>query len=182
MLDPHDTVTAELPHLGTPGDLAPEQLGDIARSLMGLPPQAPGAQHRALAPLPDWRLALDAAIAADPQGKAGVALRLGVSRPYVSRVTTGHMPVAPARFVARVRAVYMQVQCPHLGRALPPGQCLAYAQRGYADVGADEVDHWRACRRCPANPITRAPSVRPDGAGATADATTTPETAERNEP
>lgn len=150
----HDTVTAELPHLGEPADLTdPAQLGDIARGMLGLPPHAPGAQHRR--PVPAWRAALDAAIAADPAGKQGVALALGVSRPYVSRICSGSIPVASPHFIVRVQAVYMQVDCPHLQRQLPPAECQAFARRTYAEVSAFEVDHWRACRRCPVNPVAR---------------------------
>jgi hypothetical protein len=105
-----------------------------------------------------WRAALDAAIAADPQGKLGVALRLGVSRPYVSRITTGHIPEASPRFIQRVVDTYLQVDCPHLQRSLPPGQCRSYAQLRYSEITADQVPHWRACRRCPRNPELLAPT------------------------
>lgn len=138
-------------------------------------------QHQTTAgPVPAWRAALDQAIAADPQGKLGVALRLGVSRPYVSRITTGHIPAASPRFVERVRATYLQVQCPHLGRTLPPDDCRRFAGRSYAELGPDGVDHWRACRRCASNPISRAaalglPSLgAADAAAASAAAAPTP--------
>jgi DNA-binding transcriptional regulator YdaS (Cro superfamily) len=125
MKQPEDTVTAELP-LPLPMDAN----GDV------------------FVPAPSWRQALNAAVAQHPQGKKGVALLLGVSRPYVSRVMTGHMPVAPQSFVDRVTNVLLQVQCPHLQRALPPGECRSYATRTYAQVSQFEVDHWRACRGC----------------------------------
>ena len=109
-----------------------------------VPPAAPAAP---------WRDALNAAIAADPAGKQGVALRLGVSRPYVSRVTTGHIPQAPAKFIARVAEVYLRVDCPHLGHSLSPQECRSYAGRSYAAITQPEVAHWRACRHCLTNPI-----------------------------
>ena len=102
--------------------------------------------------LPAWRVVLNSAITTDPAGKKGVAERLGVSRPYVSRVTTGDLQHrVPARFIARVTAVLMQVDCPYLQRPLPPAECGRYAERSYAQVSSFEVDHWRACRACPNN-------------------------------
>ena len=102
--------------------------------------------------LPAWRVVLNSAITTDPAGKKGVAERLGVSRPYVSRVTTGDLQHrVPARFIARVTAVLMQVDCPYLQRPLAPAECGRYAERSYAQVSSFEVDHWRACRACPNN-------------------------------
>jgi hypothetical protein len=109
------------------------------------------------APGPAWRAALVAAIEADPRGMTGVALRLEVSRPYVSRVMTGHIPEAAVspRFVRRVEDKLMQVDCPHLGAPLARSSCAGYAGRSYAQISAHEVAHWRACRRCPHNPAHR---------------------------
>lgn len=113
------------------------------------------------APAP-WRAALERAIASDPTGKKGVAERLGVSRPYVSRITTGHIGRASPLFIQRVIDTLMQVDCPHLQRPLPPGQCRSYASRSYTQVSSFEVDHWRACRRCPNNALrARIGSDRP---------------------
>lgn len=97
--------------------------------------------------VPAWWYALQAAIEADPRSKAGVAERLGVSRPYVSRVVNFHMK-APEAFAERVRAVYMQVDCPHLGETISPAQCRAYSGRAYAALSQFDVEHWRACQRC----------------------------------
>lgn len=148
MKQPEDNRPADLP-LGLPDDI---EYGAVARGLMGLPPAAP--KPRAL---PAWRLALDGAIAADPAGKKGVAENLGVSRPYVSRVACGDLEARPpAKFIARVVAVYLQVDCPALQRTLPPAECRAYADRTYAQVSSFEVDHWRACRGCANNHRRRA--------------------------
>jgi hypothetical protein len=100
-----------------------------------------------------WRQAFDTAIATDPRGRQGVSERLGVTRAYVSRVAGGDLtPRPPPRFIARVQAVLMQVDCPHLQRALPPAECQRFAARSYAQVSQFEVAHWRACRACPSNP------------------------------
>lgn len=145
MKQPEDTLTLELP-LPAP---EPRDLGHVHNDA------ADAAAGDMFVPAPSWRRALDAAIATDPAGKQGVAARLGVSRPYVSRVTTGHIPVAPQRFIDRVAAVYLQVDCPHLQRSLPPADCQAFAAREYARIAAADVPHWRACRRCPSNPVQR---------------------------
>ena len=107
---------------------------------------------------PEWRKVLEAAIKADPRGMTGVALRLDISRPYVSRVMTGHIPVAPKRFVRRVVDKLMQVDCPFLGEQLPPSTCAQYAGRSYAQITVHDVAHWRACRKCPRNPVKGAAS------------------------
>ena len=141
MKQTEDTLAMEIP---LPGEI---EYGGIARSLLGLPPAAPKVPD-----LPAWRVVLNSAITADPAGKKGVAERLGVSRPYVSRVTTGDLQHrVPARFIARVTAVLMQVDCPYLQRPLAPAECGRYAERSYAQVSSFEVDHWRACRACPNN-------------------------------
>ncbi|MCU0963570.1 MAG: helix-turn-helix transcriptional regulator [Burkholderiaceae bacterium] len=138
-----------------PRDLAPA--AELAGVVAGAAAAAPDEAFRSMPPAP-WRVVLEHAIAADPSGKKGVAERLGVSRPYVSRITTGHIPQASGQFVQRVVDTYMQVQCPHLDRLLPPGQCRSYAGRTYAQLnGAQEVAHWRACRRCPHNTLLRPP-------------------------
>ena len=159
------------------------EYGDVARSL-GLPPAAPKVPA-----LPAWRVALDAAIAGDPAGKKGVAERLTeagfkTSRPYVSRIATGHIPKASAKFIAKVVAVYLRVDCPALQRSLPPAECRAYAERSYAQITSFEVAHWRACRGCANNPgqpatqpaapvAARRARARKAAAGAGAAGTTT---------
>lgn len=148
----------------------PTELGAIARAIAEQPDQALtlaslNAQKDALntelaqarrdeywaakfgGTVPAWWYALQAAIDADPRNKAGVAERLGVSRPYVSRVVNFHMK-APQAFAERVRAVYMQVDCPHLVETISPAQCRAYAGRAYAALSQFDVEHWRACQRC----------------------------------
>lgn len=140
-----DSLTMALP--SADGHSSEIEYGGIARGLLVLPPAQPKPRD-----LPAWRAMLDAAVSADPAGKKGVAERLGVSRPYVSRVITGDLQHrVPAKFIARVNAVLMQVDCPYLQRPLPPADCGRYAERSYAQISSFEVDHWRACRACPNN-------------------------------
>jgi len=132
------------------------QLGAIALSIAGKtaePKTVEQARMEALARrfpagVPAWRLAFEEALRTDPRGAAGVAEKLGVSRPYVSRVYTFHMPVAPQSFAERVTAVYMRVDCPHLCRTISPEECRQFHRRTFAVISQFEVDHWRACQRC----------------------------------
>lgn len=147
-------------------------------------PAPAGAQDGDLpvpAPAAAWRRILGQAIAADPSGKEGVAQRLGVSRCYVSRVWTGHIPAPSAKFVTRVVALLAQVECPHLGRMLAPEACRAYAERGYERIRAPDVPHWRACRNCEHNPLRRlaAVGVVPEPIEAPAAAAPAPDTEEQ---
>lgn len=99
----------------------------------------------------DWLVVLKEAVAADPRGIAGVAQRLGYSRPAVSRALSGTYGDT-TRLAAAVCAVFARIDCPHLKTSLAPQQCQAYASRSYSAITAAEVPHWRACRRCPHKP------------------------------
>lgn len=140
-----------------------EPTGATAREIAGLPPLT-GPQIREMnlaarygGSVPAWRRALDNAIETDPRGSAGVAERLGVSRPYVSRVANFSMKTAPAAFIERVAAVYLRVECPHLATTIAPAECRTYARREFRLISQFEVDHWRACQRCP----NKAPPAAP---------------------
>jgi len=100
----------------------------------------------------DWRALLDQAIAEDPRGITGVAERIGYSRPAVSRVLAGCYP-NPGKVGAAVLAAYNLVACPHLQRGIKPDDCRAYAAMRYQAIAAAQVEHWRACRKCPLNPL-----------------------------
>ena len=105
----------------------------------------------------DWRAQLEAAVAREPRGIAGMAERMCISRTYISLVLSGKIsPVSP-RFIARVRACVDTVECPHLQRTLSSPQCSAYAARPYVVITAAEVPHWRACQKCP----LKAPALPP---------------------
>jgi hypothetical protein len=101
---------------------------------------------------PLWLQLLTAAISADPRGKAGVAERMDISRPYVCRVLSGSIPVPSPRFIDRVLKTYQRLDCPHLGTSLAHSECQAHASRSYAALSHMEVDHWRACQRCQHRP------------------------------
>lgn len=111
---------------------------------------------------PRWLALLKAAVAADGKlGKLGVAQRMGVSRPYVSRVLMtgeGRIKVPSEHFIRRVLAAFGdgRLDCPHLGTDIALGQCQAFAAREWKVIhgsGPEKVLHWRACQRCPQNPV-----------------------------
>ena len=102
---------------------------------------------------PVWLSLLRTAIAANPRGKAGVADAMGITRPYICRVLSGSIPVPSPRFIGRVLKTYQRIDCPHLGTSLAYSECQAHASRTYAALSHMEVDHWRACQRCPHRPV-----------------------------
>lgn len=111
-------------------------------------------QARAAIP-PDWRDVLEREISADPRGKLGLAERMGVSRVYVSRVATGHIPpeqVSP-RFIARLYESLEAYICPHTGQTIAPSLCRQTAARTYESLTFAEVDQWRACQSCRHNQL-----------------------------
>lgn len=111
-------------------------------------------QARAAIP-PDWRDVLEREISADPRGKLGLAERMGVSRVYVSRVATGHIPpeqVSP-RFIARLYESLEAYICPHTGQTIAPSLCRQAAARTYESLTFAEVDQWRACQSCRHNQL-----------------------------
>lgn len=112
---------------------------------------------------PRWVMLLKGAIAAH-QGRGGVskaAAAMGVSRVYVARVLmTGEnrIKVPSQIFIKRVMAAFGdgRLDCPHLARDLALGECTAFASRQWKVIhgsGPEKVLHWRACQRCPQNPV-----------------------------
>lgn len=100
---------------------------------------------------PDWRALLEAAVRQDERGIAGVAERIGYSRPAVSRVLAGRYGNTD-KLARAVLANYGRMQCPHLQESITPHECATYAARSYSAITAADVPHWRACKRCPHNP------------------------------
>lgn len=103
---------------------------------------------------PDWRTVLAREIARDPRGKAGIAQRLGVSRCYVSRVTSGGVSALAAvspRFVSRVYDLESDVGCPATGGMIARRECLkALAPAPTHNPQAMRI--WRECQTCAMKP------------------------------
>lgn len=108
---------------------------------------------------PRWLALLKEAVEADCT--TGVAQRMGVSRPYVSRVlmtNENRIKVVSPLFIKRVMAAFGRgrVDCPHLSRDIALGECQSFAGREWKVIhgsGPEKVLHWRACQACPQNPL-----------------------------
>lgn len=99
----------------------------------------------------DWRALLEGEIARDPRGKAGVADRLGVTRGYVSQVTsTGSS--APdnvsQKFIDRVIDRFHVVDhCPATHMPQPRAEC--HKANSHAPTHNPlAMRIWRCCQTC----------------------------------
>lgn len=112
----------------------------------------------AAAPAIDWRALLLAAVAANPRGSAGVAVRLGFSRAYVARAlatgksASGFPQGVPQRFINRVLLRLHVVECPARGYLPVPFSDCARAHGPCPTSNAFDVRLWRACQTCPHKP------------------------------
>ena len=106
----------------------------------------------------DWRALLVAAIAANPRGKAGVAVRLGWSREYVSRAMatgegrSGFAKGVPPTFIATVINRLHVVNCPARADLPMPYADCAQALRPCPTSNVFDVRIWRICQHCPNKP------------------------------
>jgi hypothetical protein len=110
----------------------------------------------ATAPVVDREAALAllfGAATADPQGRAGVAARLGVSRPLISRVLSPNdgTPISQ-KLAIRVVQTYGAVVCPATGRQAEAGDC-ARAAGAPPTHNPAAVRLWRHCQDCPFRPL-----------------------------
>lgn len=102
---------------------------------------------------PLWHRLLSTAIkTAGRRGKAAVAERLGVSRPYVSRVMSGDIYPVPQLFIDRVLARYHVVECPATLREQPAGECRRIAQAPAPTHNPMAMRIWRTCQTCQHRP------------------------------
>lgn len=113
------------------------------------------------AAVPEWFATLSREAEQHPRGKAGVAERLGVTRPYVARVLTNNIPLASVspKFVERVVDSYGGWNCPHTGTHISARACRACASQTYESLSFAEVDQWRSCQGCACNPLRQAQPI-----------------------
>lgn len=103
---------------------------------------------------PLWqRLLADAIRNAGPRGKAAVAERLGVSRPYVSRVVAGDYDPVPQPFIDRViERLYVVAECPATGQPQPRIDCRRIALGAAPTHNPLAMRIWACCQRCAEKP------------------------------
>lgn len=102
---------------------------------------------------PTWRRLLDEALA-ELGSKQLVANRLGVSRPYVSRVMTGSIKSPPQSFIDRVTSRFEVVDCPHSCQQQPRGDCRV-ALESAPTHNPFRLALWQACQTCPHKPMPK---------------------------
>ena len=89
-----------------------------------------------------------------------IARETGMARPSVSMLLNGTYPaqsldLATRKHGARIVRIYRdQVLCPHLQRGIGAGECRNFAMAPMSTSSPEKLSQWRACRRCPLNPIT----------------------------
>jgi len=104
----------------------------------------------------DWRALLDAEVAkAGQHGKARVAVRLGFSRAYVSRVMNPEgksgLKNVPQSFIDRVINRFHVIACPVRSVEVPYSDC-AKANQPAPTHNPLAVMVWRKCQSCPNKP------------------------------
>lgn len=112
-------------------------------------------------PEPEWIVLCRDEIA---KGKSisQVARETGVARPSLSMILSGTYPaqsldLASRKHAARIVQLYRgRVACPHLRASLTAGECRSKAAAPMSTSDPEQISQWRACRRCPLNPIAPA--------------------------
>ncbi len=99
---------------------------------------------------PKWRRLLREALA-ELGSKQRIATRLGVSRPYVSRVMSGDIDPPPQAFVDRVIYRFEVVHCPHTYQQQPRGDCRGALQPAPTH-NPFRLALWQACQTCTHKP------------------------------
>lgn len=91
-----------------------------------------------------------------------IARETGMARPSVSMLISGTYPaqsldLVTAKHGSRVLQLYRdQVHCPHRHRAIACSECRQLAAAPMSTSDPEQISQWRACRRCPLNPLTEA--------------------------
>lgn len=109
-------------------------------------------------PDPEWIGLLRAEVA---KGRTitAVGLEVGIPRPSLSLLLSRNYPAKLDRktrlYAAKVVALYKdQVLCPHLNAGISREQCRAFAGAPMSISDPNKLRHYRACARCPLNPLT----------------------------
>ncbi len=111
-------------------------------------------------PDPEW-VALLKAEAAKGRSVSEIARECGIARSSLSMLLRDVYPadsldLATRKHGTRVTRLYRaQVLCPHLQRGIGADECLSHASAPMSTSSPQKLAHWRACRRCDLNPVTK---------------------------
>jgi len=109
-------------------------------------------------PEPEW-LVLLKAVRDGGKSVSQIARETGVARPSVSMLLNGTYPAKSLDLVSRKHGTRIlqlyrdQVLCPHLNRGIAVDTCRTFASAPMSTSNPEKLRHWRACRRCPLNPV-----------------------------
>ena len=109
-------------------------------------------------PDPEWIELLRAEVAKPGRTITGVAKEIGMPRPSLSFLLSGKYPAKlnkkTEKFAAKVVRIYRhQVLCPHLRSGISDEACLGFANAPMSMSSPEKLRHYRACQRCPLNPV-----------------------------
>jgi hypothetical protein len=101
----------------------------------------------------NWMALLAGAVVADPRGIAGVAERIGFSRPAISQVLSGTYAASTARIETAVMDHYDLPLCPLAGGVeIPRATCRRKALRPQPFGGRVILADWHTCQACQYKP------------------------------
>lgn len=109
-------------------------------------------------PDPEWLVLLKAQRG---RGKSisDIARETGMARPSVSMLLSGTYPAQSLDLVSRkhgariVRLYRDRILCPHQNRGITQEECRGHATAPMSTSNPAKLAQWRACRRCPLNPL-----------------------------
>lgn len=115
-------------------------------------------------PEPEWIGLLRVEIAAG-KSISQISRETGIARPSVSMLLSKTYPAQSFDLVTRkhgskvVQLYRNQVLCPHLRCSIGAEACKTHASAPMSTSNPEKLSHWRACRKCPSNPVQ--PEAKP---------------------
>lgn len=106
----------------------------------------------------EWIALLRAEVAKPNKTITDVAREIGMKRPSLSLLLSGNYPAklnkVTEKFAAKVMRLYRhEVLCPHLRQGISDEACFAFANAPMSMSSPEKLRHYRACQRCPLNPV-----------------------------
>ena len=108
---------------------------------------------------PEW-IALCRAEVENGKTITQVARECGMPRSSLSMLLSGGYPaqsldLVTRKYGRRVVEVYRgAVMCPHLHKSIPEDDCRNFAAAPMTTSDPEKLRQYRACRRCPLNPVS----------------------------